>query len=55
MQGNLSAKPSLHIRNTRDKPISITRGSKAVNAQPSTIQDIEDGDIVSLITGITFM
>lgn len=56
MQGNLSAKPSLHIvnRNTKDKIIGITRGSEVVNAQPSTTQDIEDGDIVSLITGITF-
>lgn len=56
MQGNLSAKPSLLIvnRNTKDKPIGITRGSKFVNAQPSTTQDIEDGDIISLIAGITF-
>lgn len=56
MQGNLSAKPSLHIvnRNTKDKPISITRGSEVVHAQSSTTQDIEDGDIVSLIAGVTF-
>lgn len=56
MQGNLSAKPTLQIvnRNTKDKPIRITRGSEAINAQASTTQDIEDGDIVALIAGITF-
>ena len=56
-QGNLSAKPSLHIvnRNKRDKTIGITRGSQVVYAQPSTTQDIEDGDIVSLVSGITLM
>ena len=41
-------------RNTKNKDIGITRGSKVVNAQASTTQDIEDGDIVSLTTGITF-
>ena len=56
MQGNLSAKPSLHImnRNTKVKPIDITRGSKVVKAESSTTKGIEDGDIVSLSTGITF-
>ena len=56
MQGNLSAKPTLQIvnRNTKDKPIRITRDSEAINAQASTTQDIEDGDIVALIAGITF-
>ena len=56
MQGNISAKPSLLIvnRNTKEKPITIARGSKVVVAQGSTTQDIEDGDIVSLIAGISF-
>ena len=56
MQGNLSTKPSLHIlnRNTKDKPIDIKRGSKVVKAQLLTTQDLEDGDIVSLISGIAF-
>ncbi|KAF8804211.1 proline-rich protein [Phlegmacium glaucopus] len=55
--GNLSAKPSLHImnRNKKDKTIGITRGSQVVYAQPSTTQDIEDGDIVSLVSGITLI
>jgi hypothetical protein len=56
MQGTLSVKPSLQIvnRNTKVKPIGITRGSEVVYAQPSTTQDIEDGDVVSLLAGITF-
>lgn len=57
MQGNLSVQPSLHImnRNKKDKTICITRGSRVLYAQPSTTQDIKDGDIVSLVSGITLM
>lgn len=57
IQGDLSVKPTLRImnRNKKDKTIGITRGSQVVYVQPSATQDIEDGDIVSLVSGITLM
>lgn len=55
IQGNLSVKPSLHIVNSNKKTIGITRGAQVVHAQLSTTQDLEDGDIVSLVSGITLM
>lgn len=57
MQGNLSVKPSLQVvnRNTKAKAISITRGSEVLYVQPSTTQDIQDEDIISLVSGITLM
>ena len=42
-------------RNTKNKPMKIKQGDKEVNVQLSTMQDLEDGDFVSLTAGITFM
>lgn len=50
--GEPTSRPSLHFNNKKDKGIRVNRGDHLVIANPSSPEELQDGDVVSIITGL---
>jgi hypothetical protein len=49
-----SVLPSLSIHNAGKKTMTITRGDDAVYVGPSGTEELQDGDTIDIVVGVSF-
>jgi len=53
LQANTAKVPTLEVYNSKSKAMTISRGSETIIVNPSSTQELKDGDNLHLAVGIS--
>ena len=53
LQADPLIRPSLSIHNTGKKTMTVSRGDEIVHVIPSSTEELQDGDTIDIVVGVS--